>query len=191
MEEGNKAAVEKKTMMEDGDQDGDGRMYHTAFGVRYKSLDVAGGGMCALLALIALYMIFNGDSYSLVFAAVYGEIKDEMRGYVQCLRGIIVHMSEGRLPHLGDGEESAKFEDVVDNPNHDIKTKAMWRVVMLAARGCLDGIALSLPAEYFGLDGFKIVRANRDGLVASCDFKGKTLAEGVVHLVLYDGFGHF
>lgn len=160
-EEGKKAAVEKKTMVEDGD----GHVYHTTGAVTYRSLDVAGGGMCGLLTLIALYMIFNGEPYAFVFAVVNGEVTSEMRGYVQCLRGIIVHMSNGRITHLGDGEESAPFDDVVDNPDHEIKTKGMWKKVTLATRGYLDGLAMVLLSEYFGLDGFRIIRASGDGLL--------------------------
>ncbi|CAM9812390.1 unnamed protein product [Pylaiella littoralis] len=167
------------------------RVYHTSDGVKYRSLDVKGGGMCAILTLIALYMISNGDPYSFVFSAVYGEITSEMRGYVQCLRGIIVHMSEGRITHLEDGEESVSFDDVVENSNHEIETKGMWRMVMLAARGYLDRIAMNLLAEYFGLKGFRIVRPNRDGLLVPCDLKGLTLGEGDVHLAMFDGGGHF
>ncbi|CAM9189687.1 unnamed protein product [Ectocarpus sp. 6 AP-2014] len=168
----------------------EGRVYHTPDGATYRSLDVAGGGMCAVLTLIALYMISNGDPYSFVFAAVCGEVTSEMRGYVQCLRGIIVHMSEGRITHLGDGEESAPFDDVVENPNHEIETKGMWRMVMLAARGYLGTLAMGLLAEYFGLNGFRVVRPDEDGLLVPCDLEGLTL-EGDVHLAMYDGFGHF
>lgn len=169
----------------------EGRVYHTSDGVMYRSLDVAGGGMCGLLVVIALYMISKGDPYSLVSATVYGELTNKMRGYVQCLRGIIVHMSEGRITHLQDGEESVPFDDVVDNPDHEIETKGMWRMVTLAERGYLDGLAMGLLAEYFGLNGLRIVRTNGDGLLLPCDFKGLTLGEGCVRLVMYDGFGHF
>lgn len=167
------------------------RVYHTTSGgTMYMSLDVAGGGMCGLLVVIALWMISTGIPYAVAFAAVNGELTDEMQEFVQYLRGIIVDMSDGRL-QLKEGEESASFEDVVDNPGHKIETKGMWEKVTLASYGYLGGFAMELVAEFFRLDGFRIVRAGEDGLVVPCDCKGEALSENDVRLVLFDGCGHF
>lgn len=133
-------------------------------------------------------MISAGMSYAMFFLAVNGELTDEMKEIVQYLRGIIVDMSDGRL-QLEDGEESVLFNDVVNNSDHEIETKGMWRNVMLAPDGYLDKVAMMLLAEHFGLDGFRIVRARKDGLVEPCDFEGKGLSETDLHLVLYDGYG--
>lgn len=175
------AAVKKKL---------DSSVYHTSGGATYTSMDVAGGGMCGLLATKALHIISTGISSAMVSAAANGELTDEMKESVQYLRGVIVDMSDSRL-QLEDGEESASSDDVVDNPRHEIRTKGMWKMVTLASRGYLDGFAMELLAEYFGLDGFRIVRAREDGLVVPCDFKGLNLSERDVHLVLFDGYGHF
>lgn len=178
------AAAEKKKKL-------DNHIYHTVGGTRYMSLDVAGGGMCGLLALIALYQIIIGILYAEVFAAVKGRLTDEMKEHVQWLRGTIVNMSDGRSP-LADGEESGPFEDVVDNPNHEIETKGMWEKVTLGPHGYLGGFAMGLLAEFFELDGFRIVRREReDEPMVSCNAKDPTLNEKNVHLVLYDGYGHF
>lgn len=67
----------------------------------------------------------------------------------------------------------------------------MWKMVTLASRGHLDGFAMELLTEYFGLDGFRIVRAREDGLVVPCDYKGLNLSERDVRVVLFDGYGHF
>lgn len=66
----------------------------------------------------------------------------------------------------------------------------MWRQVTLAARGYLDGVAMDLLAEHFGLDWFRISRAREVGPGVPCDLNSRTWGKRDVYLVLYDGFGH-
>lgn len=145
--------------------------------------------MIGHLAIVALSRVSTGTPYAEVFASV-NDITDETKGYLQCLRGIIVDMSDGRL-QLRDGEESASFDDVVANPDHDIETMGMWRMVTLDPHGYVGNDQMELMAEYFGLDGFRIVRARGDGTLIPCDGNGPLLGKRDVNLVLYDGYGHF
>ncbi|CAM9581910.1 unnamed protein product [Pylaiella littoralis] len=64
-------------------------------------------------------------------------------------------------------------------------------MVTLDPHGYVGQDQMNLLAEYFGLDGFRIVMARGDGTLMPCDGKGPLLGERDVNLVLYDGYGHF
>lgn len=164
--------------------------HHVTAGATYISMDVDGCGFCGLLAIVALSRVSTGTPFAEVFASSVNDITDETKGYLQCLRGIIVDMSDDRL-QLRDGEESASFDDVVANPEHDIETMGMWRMVTLDPHGYVGNGQMELMAEYFGLDGFRIVRARGDGTLMPCDGNGPLLGERDDNLVLYDGYRHF
>lgn len=55
------------------------RVLRTAGGATYMPMDVAGYGMCALLVIVALSMVFTGIPYAIVFAAANGVLTDEMK----------------------------------------------------------------------------------------------------------------
>lgn len=61
----------------------------------FVAMSNGGRDMCALLTLIALWMLSVGIPYETVFAAVNGELTKEMKEKVQWLRKRIVEKSDG------------------------------------------------------------------------------------------------
>lgn len=164
------------------------RVYFTTGGTQYMALDVGGGGLCALLGVIAVAMDAAGTSYQEIFEAASGELTDDMKEYVQSLRANIVSTCGDQFA-FKDGEELASFDDIVHDPMWVIVTRAMWELVTLRPTGHLDGRAVWLLAKFLGLHGFRIVK-HEDGHVAPCDAGGPISSEECP-MVLYVGYGHF
>lgn len=89
----------------------------TPGGTKYMVVDVAGGDRCCgLLAPIALNLFAAGIPVEDIVSSVKDNITDDMKEYVQTLRGKVVKNSGERFT-FADGEEFADFADVVGNPN--------------------------------------------------------------------------
>ncbi|CAM9149890.1 unnamed protein product, partial [Ectocarpus sp. 8 AP-2014] len=167
-------------------------------GAEYTVVDVAGGDRCCgLLAPIALNLFAAGIPVEEIVSAVKDNITDDMKEYVQTLRGKVVEMSRGRFTFLDDmpeyeqtldGEELADFADVVGNPNYVILTRGMWERVMLFLTGMFDGKAVMLMGEILHLDGLRIVK-HENGMLAPCD-AGGPLPREHCPMILHDR-GHF
>lgn len=165
------------------------RIMHTPGGAKYMPLDVAGGGFCCgILSPIALKMFSKGIPLEDIVASVNGELTDDMKEYVQTLRGAVVDMSRDYF-EFADGEELAEFADVVHNPVWAIMTRGMWEKVVLYLTGLVDGKAVWLWGKVLGLDGLRIVKHD-DGLLMPCDAQGPLSSEDCP-MVLHDGYGHF
>lgn len=164
------------------------RVYFTTEGAQYMALDVGGGGLCALLGVIAVAMDAAGTPCEEIFAAVSGELTDDMKEYVQSLRANIVSTCGDQFA-FKDGEELANFDDIVHDPMWVIVTRAMWELVTLHPTGYLDGRAVWLLAKFLGLHGFRIVK-HEDGHLVPCDAGGPISSEECP-MMLHDGYGHF
>ncbi|CAM9212564.1 unnamed protein product, partial [Ectocarpus sp. 4 AP-2014] len=143
---------------------------------------------CGLLAPIALNLFAAGICVEDIFSAFNGNLTDDMKEYVQTLRGKVVKKSRGRFT-FADGEEFADFADVVGNPKWIILTRGMWERAMVFPTGMFDGKAIVLMGEVLCLDGLRIVK-HENGILAPCD-AGVPLPREYCPLVLYDGHGHF
>jgi hypothetical protein len=163
------------------------RIYFAPDGAQYMVLDVGGGGLCALLGVIALAMFAAGIPFEVIFATVSGELTGDVREYVQYLRTSIVSTCGDQFV-FADGEELASFDDVIHKPSWVIMTRAMWERVTLYPTGYLDGRAVLLLAKFLGLDGFRIVK-HEDGLLVPCHASGHISDE--CPMLMYDGHGHF
>ena len=154
------AAAESKK----ADEEENARVYSTAEGVQYVTMDVAGGGLCTLLSVIILVMFAAGISCAEIRAAANSELTDDMKEYVQALRAVIVNISGDHFT-FRDGEEFAEFIDVVHNPRHTLMTKEMWQEGTLWSSGYLDGRAAWFLAKFLGLDGLRIAKQENGRLV--------------------------
>ena len=97
------------------------RVYFTPDGAQYMVLDVGGGGLCALLGVIALAMFAAGVPFEVIFATVSGELTDDIKEYVQYLRAIIVSTCGDQFV-FKDGEELASFDDVIHDSIWELMT---------------------------------------------------------------------
>ncbi|CAM9157067.1 unnamed protein product [Ectocarpus sp. 6 AP-2014] len=164
------------------------RVYFTTEGAQYMALDVGGGGLCALLGVIAVAMDAAGTPCEEIFEAVSGELTDDIKEYVQSLRANIVSTCGDQFA-FKDGEELASFDDIVHDPMWVIVTRAMWELVTLHPTGYLDGRAVWLLAKFLGLHGFRIVK-HEDGHLVPCD-AGAPISSEECPMMLHDGYGHF
>ncbi|CAM9632969.1 unnamed protein product [Ectocarpus sp. 13 AM-2016] len=164
------------------------RLYFTSDGRKHMALDVGGGGLCALLSVIALVMYTEGTPCEEILAAVSGELTDDMKEFVQSLRANIVSTCGDQFA-FEDGEELASFNDIVHNPMWVIVTRAMWELVTLHPTGYLDGRGVWLLAKFLGLLGLRIVK-HEDGHLVPCDAGGPISSEECP-MLLHEGNGHF
>ncbi|CAM9972998.1 unnamed protein product, partial [Ectocarpus sp. 4 AP-2014] len=154
----------------------------------YTVVDVGGGGLCGLLAPIALNLFAAGIPVEDIILAVKDNITDDMKDYVQSLRGKVVEMSRGRFT-FADGKELADIADVVKNPKWVILTREMWERVILFSTGYFEGRAVVIMGKVLRLDGLRIVE-HKNGILAPCD-AGEALPRKHCPMVLHDGSGHF
>ncbi|CAN0274717.1 unnamed protein product [Ectocarpus sp. 4 AP-2014] len=144
--------------------------------------------MCALLGVIAVATDAAGTPREEIFAAVNGELTDDMKECVQSLRANIFSTCGDQFA-FKDGEELASFDDIVHDPMWVIVTRAMWELVTLHPTEYLDGRAVWLLAKFLGLHGFRIVK-HEDGHLVPCDAGGASSSDECP-MMLHDGYGHF
>lgn len=171
---------------------------YTPGGVKYRVVDVAGGGLCGLLAPIALNLFATGFPVEEIVSAVKDNITDDMEVYALTLRGELVETSRDHFTFVDDmpeyeltpgGEEFADLADIICNPAYVILTRALWERVMLFPTGYLDGKAVWLVGQVLDLDGLRIVK-HVDGCLFPADANGDLPVEHCP-MVMHDGLGHF
>lgn len=154
-----------------------------------------GLGNCALLGLIALRDLWDGVSRDAVIESTNGELDLEMKHRVQQLREDIVAAADGHV--LCDGllgvgcEESRSFDAVVydTKSNYDIKTMAMFKAVTLWHDGYLGWRAVMIGAELLRLEGFRIVKSDKEGKLVSTHGPHES-TEGIP-MLLFHHWGHY
>ena len=166
-------------------------------GAKYMVVDVAGYGLCGLLAPMALDMSRNNIPVEDIVSHVKTNVTDETEARTRELRSEAVIWSRDfaflddtpgyAMPP--DGEKHDQFDNIVHNPMHVIMTRAMWERVVLCPSGVLDGRAVMCVGKALNLPGLRIVKLTDNRLVP-VDAGGDLPVEHCP-MVLHDGFGHF
>ena len=166
-------------------------------GAKYMVVDVAGYGLCGLLAPMALDMSRNNIPVEDIVSHVKTNVTDETKARTRDLRWEAVLRSRDfvfldDMPGYAmtpDGEKHDQFDNIVHNPMHVIMTRAMWERVVLCPSGLLDGKAVMCVGKALNLPGLRIVKLTDNRLVP-VDAGGDLPVEHCP-MVLHDGFGHF
>lgn len=82
------------------------------------------------------------------------------------------------------------FEELVDDADREIMTKAMWDKIMRYVRGYFDGTGVMIGAGALCLDGLVIVRLDSDGFLVAVDGTTTPIADAK-HVIFWDGYAHF